>query len=141
MRYPHRALPSQTPHNYHLRPSVKRGISDNPPAHSAGEQPCENLEHDDLLELFRHDEEQGLITILLVQGTEIQIPIDDEQGVKFWVSGVVSSPHQRGSLNFKAEFPGSTFDRVFGDRHGAELTWISFGVSLLNFGKGYRQST
>jgi len=83
MSYPHRALPHQTPQNYHLRPSVKRGIFHNPHAHLTGEQPCEDLEHDDLLELFRHDEERGLSTILLVQGTDIEIPLEDEQGVTF----------------------------------------------------------
>ena len=111
MSYPQRALPRQSPHNYHLRPSVKRGIFDNPHAHLTGEQPCEDLEHDDLLELFGHDEERGLSTIRLVQGTEIEIPLEDEQGVTFLVAGVVSSPHQRGSLNFKAEFPGSALDK------------------------------
>jgi len=69
--YPDRALSRHTPHNYHLRPSVKRGIFNNPHAHLPGEQPCEDLEHDDLLELFGHDEERGLSTTLLVQGTKI----------------------------------------------------------------------
>jgi len=49
--------------------------------HLPGEQPCKDLGHHDLLELFGHDEEQGLSTILLEQGTEIEIPIEDEQGV------------------------------------------------------------
>jgi len=110
MSYPHRALPRQTPHNYQPRPSVTRGISDNPHAHLTGEQSCEDLEHDDLLELFGHDEERELSTTLLVQGPEIEIPTEDEQGVTFWVAGEVSS-HQRGSLNFKAEFPGSALDK------------------------------
>ena len=90
MRYPQGGLTHQTSHNYHLRPSVKRGISDNPHVHLTREQlehddPLEviDLEHDDLLELFGHDEKRGLSTILLVQGTEIEIPIEDEQGVTF----------------------------------------------------------
>ena len=66
---PHRVLPPQTPHNYHLRPLVKRGIFDNPYAHMPGEQPCKDLGHDNLLELFGHNEERGLSTILLKQGT------------------------------------------------------------------------
>jgi len=52
----YRTLPRQTPHNPNLRPTVKRGIFANPYAHLPGEQPCKDLEHDDLLELFRHDE-------------------------------------------------------------------------------------
>ena len=82
---PHRALPRQTPHNNHLRPSVKRGIFANPYAHLPGEQPCKDLGHDDLPELFRHDEERGLSKILLAQGTEIEIPIENEQGPEFGI--------------------------------------------------------
>jgi len=66
---PHRVLAPQTPHNYHLRPLVKQGIFDNPYAHMPGEQPCKDLGHDNLLELFGQNEERGLSTILLKQGT------------------------------------------------------------------------
>jgi len=89
---------------------VKRGIFANPYAHLPGEQPCKDLEHDDLLELFRHDEERGLSKILLEQGTEIEVPIEDEQGVTFWIAGEVSICHV-GSLDFRAEFPGSILDK------------------------------
>ena len=65
---------------------MKRGILDNPYVHLPGEQPCEDLEHNDLPELFRHDEERGLSKILLAQGTEIEIPIENEQGPEFGYS-------------------------------------------------------
>jgi len=106
----YRTLPHQTLQKPHLRPTVKRGIFNNPYAHLPGEQPCKDLEHDDFLELFGHDEELGLSKILLEQGTEIEMPIEDEQGVTFWVAGEVSSYHV-GSLDIKAEFPGSILDK------------------------------
>ena len=55
-------LPLPRPHSTHphLRPTVKRGIYDNPYAHGPGEQPCKDLEFDDLLELYGYDEERGL---------------------------------------------------------------------------------
>ena len=67
------------------------------------------MEHDDLLELFGYDEERGLSRIVLEQGTDIEIPIEDEQGVTSWIAGKVSICHE-GSLDFRAEFPGSTLD-------------------------------
>jgi hypothetical protein len=121
-------LPRQRPYstNPHLRPTVKRGIFDNPYAHLPGEQPCKDLEHDDLLELFGHDEERGLSKILLEQGTEIEVPIEDEQGVTFWIAGEVSICHV-GSLDFRAEFPGSTLDKGIWkqtrSRADMDITW------------------
>jgi len=106
----YRTLPRQTSHNPHLRPTVKRGIFDNPYAHLPGEQPCKDLKHDDLLELFGHDEERGLSEILLEQGTEIEVKTEDEEGVTFWIAGKVSICHV-GSLDFRAVFPGSILDK------------------------------
>jgi len=89
----------------HLRPTIKRGLFDNPNAHLPGEQPCKDFEQDDLLELFGYDEERGCSRIELEQGTEIDISIEDEQGVTSWILGKVSICHE-GSLDFRAEFPG-----------------------------------
>jgi len=93
----------------HLRPTIKRGLLDNPNAHLPGEQPCKDLEHDDLLELYGYDEERGCSRIELEQGTEIEISIVDELGVTTWIAGEVSTCHE-GSLDFKAVFPGSGLD-------------------------------
>jgi len=68
---------------------VKRGIFDNPYAHLPGEQPCKDLEHDDLIVLYGYDEERGLSKMLLEQGTEIEIPIEDELGVISWAAGII----------------------------------------------------
>ena len=48
-------LPLPRPHSTHphLRPTVKRGIFDNPYAHGPGEQPCKDLEYDDLMGMTR----------------------------------------------------------------------------------------
>jgi len=84
------------------------------------------LEHDDLLELFGYDEERGLSEILLEQGTEIEVPIEDEQGVTFWVAGEVLICHV-GSLNFRVKFPGSTIDKGIRkqarSRADMDITW------------------
>ena len=77
--------------NPYLRPTVDLLIFDNPHAHRPGEQPFKELEHDDLMELFGYDKERGLSKILLEQGTEIEIPIEDELGVTFWTAGIISS--------------------------------------------------
>jgi len=118
------ALPRQRPYstNPHLRPTVKRGIFDNPYAHLPGEQPCKDLEHDE----FGYDEERGLSKILLEQGTEIEIPIEDELGVISWTAGIISS-YQVGSLDFRAEFLGNTLDtgtwRQTRSRADMDVTW------------------
>jgi len=63
---------------------------------------------------------------LLEQGTEIEIPIEDELGVIVWTAGIISSC-QVGSLDFKAEFPGSTLDkgtwRQTRSRADMDITW------------------
>jgi len=61
------SLPRPRPYSTHphLRPMEKRGIFDNPYAHLPGEQPCKDLEHDDLIELYGYDEERGLTKIIL----------------------------------------------------------------------------
>jgi len=91
-----------------------------------GEQPCKESEHDDLLELFGYDEEQGFSRIVLEQGTEIEIPIEDEQGVTFWIASEVSICHE-GSLNFRAEFPSRTLDtgiwKQTRSRADMDVTW------------------
>jgi hypothetical protein len=43
------SLPRPYSTHHHLRPTVKRGLYDNPNAHLPGEQPCKDLEHDDLI--------------------------------------------------------------------------------------------
>ena len=98
-------LPRQRPYSTHphLRPTVKRGIFDNPYAHLPGGKPCKYLEHDDLVELYGYDEERGLSKILLEEGTKIEIPIEDDLGAITWVAGTISSI-QVGSLDFQAEF-------------------------------------
>ena len=73
-------LPRQRPFSTHthLRPTVKRGLFDDPYAHLPGDQPCKDLEHDDLVVFYRYDEERGLSKIVLVKGTKIEIPLEDE---------------------------------------------------------------
>jgi len=121
-------LPLQRPYSTHpqFRPTIKRGLFDNPNAHLPGEQPCKDLEHDDLLELFGYDEERGCSRIELEQGTEIEIPIEDEQGVTSWIAGEVSICHE-GSLDFRAEFPGSILEtgvwRQTRSRADMDVTW------------------
>ena len=105
---------------------MKRGIFDNPYAHLPGEQPCKDLEHNDLMELYGYDEERGLSKIMLEQGTEIEIPIEDELGAITWVAGMISSI-QMGSLDFQAEFLGSAIDagtwRQTRSRAEMDVTW------------------
>jgi len=81
--YLHHPRPYST--HPHLRPTVKREILDNPYAHLPGEQPCKDLEYDDLMELYGYDEERGLSEIILEKGTEIEIAIEDELGAISWV--------------------------------------------------------
>jgi len=80
-------LPRPDSTHPHLRPTVKRGLFDNPYAHWPGEQPCKDLEYDDLMELYGYDEERGLSLITLEKGTKIEIPIEDEYGAKTWIAG------------------------------------------------------
>ena len=60
-------LPPRRPHSSHseFRPTVKRGLFDDPNAHLPGELPCKDLEYDDLVELYGYDEERGLSELIL----------------------------------------------------------------------------
>ena len=60
-------LPHQRPFSTHLefRPTVKRGLFDDPNVHLPGELPCKDLEYDDLVELYGYDEERGLSALVL----------------------------------------------------------------------------
>jgi len=122
------SLPCPRPYSTHphLRPTVKRGIFDNPYAHLPGEQPCKDLEHDDLMALYGYDEERGLSQIILENGTKIEIPIEDEQGAITWIAGVITSI-QEGSLDFQVIFRGSAIDsgtwRQTRNRAEMEATW------------------
>jgi len=110
----------------HLRPTVKRGLYDNPNAHLPGEQPCTDLEYDNLMELYGYDEERGLSEIILEKGTEIEIPIEDELGAITWIEGRISSI-QAGSLEFQTCFRGSRIDSgtwiQTRNRAEMEVTW------------------
>jgi len=111
--------------NYsHLRPTVKKEISY---PHEPGNplQPGD-LEYDDLLELYGYDEERGLSIVILEEGTEIEIAIEDELGAITWIPGRVTSI-QQGSLEFQASFKGcginaGTWTRTR-DRADMEATW------------------
>jgi len=122
-------LPRQRPYSTHphLRPTIKRMLFEN-----------SDLEHDDLLELYGYDEERGCSRIELEQCTEIEIPIEDEQGVTTWIAGEVSIYHE-GSLDFRVVFPGSSLDT--GVWSLTEMTWMSPGVLPLHCGKDTRQHT
>ena len=80
-------LPRPRPYSTHphLRPTVKRGILDNPYGHLPGEQPCKDLEYNDLMELYGYDEERGLSETILEKGTKIEIAIEDELGAITWI--------------------------------------------------------
>ena len=73
-------LPRRRMHSTHpeFRPTVKRGLFDDP--HVPGEPPDKDLEYDDLVELYGYDEERGLSTLVLEEGTKIEIPLKDEYG-------------------------------------------------------------
>jgi len=105
---------------------VKRGLFDDPYAHLPGEQPCKDLEYEDLVELYGYDEERGLSQLVLEKGTEIEIPLEDEYGAITWVAGMVTST-QRGTLDFQVKFPGSAIDSgtrtQTRSRAEMEVTW------------------
>ena len=105
---------------------MKRGLFDDPYAHLPGEQPCKDLEHDDLVELYGYDEERGLSKIVIKKGTEIEIPLEDEYGAITWIAGRVTST-QSGTLDLQVTFPGSVIDSAPGHRHEAEPKWKSHG--------------
>jgi len=70
-----------------------------------GEPHENNLGYVDLVELFRYDEERGLLELVLVKGTMIELPFQNEYGERTWIQGRVSSTTV-GSLNFKFRFLG-----------------------------------
>ena len=74
----------------HLRPTVKKERLSFP--HEPG-NPLKpgDLEFDDLLELYGHDEERGLTEIILENGTEIEIATEDELGPTAWKPGKIIS--------------------------------------------------
>ena len=78
------------------------------------------------MELYGYDEERGISKIILKKDTKIEIPIEDEQGVKTWIAGVITSI-QAGSLDFQVKFRGSRIDsgtwRQTRNRAEMEVTW------------------
>jgi len=100
-------LPRQRPYTTYpeFRPTVKRGIYDNPYARVSGEPPDKDLEYDNLVELYGYDEERGLSELVLVKGTMIEVPFKNEYGEPIWVKGRVSSTTE-GSLKFKFRIQG-----------------------------------
>jgi len=104
-------LPLQRPQSSHpeFRPTVQRGLVDDPNEQPPGEQSDEDLDYDDLVELYGYDEERGLRALVLEKLTEIEIPLKDEYGAITWVDGTVTST-TKGSLEFKVTFPGSPID-------------------------------
>jgi len=101
-------LPRQRPYSTHpeFRPTVKRGLYDDPNARVPGEPPDKDLEYDDLVELYGYDEERGLIGELVL---EKGIPLKDDYEAVTWVDGMVTATTE-GSLNFKVVFQGCEID-------------------------------
>ena len=60
-------LPRRRPFSTHpeFRPTVKRGLYDDPNVHVPGEPPDKDLDYDDLVELYGYDEDRGLTTLVL----------------------------------------------------------------------------
>jgi len=104
-------LPRRRPHSSHpeFRPTDKRGLFDDPNAHMPGEPPDKDLEYDDLVELYRYDEERGLSELTLKKGIKVEIPLENEYGTTTWIAGTVTST-KTGSLDFQVIFPGSAID-------------------------------
>jgi len=108
-----------------VRPTVEKGILRYPHETGNTTKP-DDLEFDDLLELYGYDEARGLTEIILEEGTEIEIAIEDELGEITWVPGMVTST-QQGSLEFLASFKGcginaGTWSRTR-NRAEMEATW------------------
>jgi hypothetical protein len=91
-----------------------------------GEPPENDLEYDDLVELYGYDEERGLSELVLVKGAMIEIPFRNEYGEPTWMKGRVSSTTE-GSLKFKFRFLGSDMDHEnwaqIRSRADMESTW------------------
>jgi len=108
-----------------LRPTVKRGIYDDPYAHVPGEPPDKDLGYSDLVELFGYDEERGLLELVLVTGTMIELPSQSESGEHIWIMGRVSSTTV-GSMEFKFRFLGKLDQEKWAQtrsRADMEITW------------------
>jgi len=104
-------MPRQRPFSTHseFRPTIKRGLYDDPNAHRPGEPPDTDLEYDDLVELYGYDEDRGLDELVLEKGDLIKIPLKDEYDAVTWKDGMVTST-TKGSLNFQVVFPGCEID-------------------------------
>ena len=70
-----------------------------------GEPHENNLGYVDLVELYGYDEERGLLKLVLVEGTMIEVSFPNEYGEPLWVEARVSSTTV-GSLYFKFRFLG-----------------------------------
>jgi len=101
-----------------LRPTVKM---------CRGEPHENNLGYVDLVELFGYDEERGLLELVLVKGTMIEVPLKDEHGANTFVKGRVSSTIE-GSLQFKVRLLGD-MDHEKWVQTRSELIWKALGDS------------
>jgi len=104
---------------------VKRGRYDYPYAHKPGELPDKDLEYSDLIELFGYDEARGPSELVLVKGTKIELPFENEYGKHTWIKGRVSSTTV-GSLKFKFIFLGDPDHDNWAQtrsRADMEITW------------------
>jgi hypothetical protein len=70
-----------------------------------GEPHENNLGYAELVELYGYDEDRGLLKLVLVEGTMIEVPFKNEYGEPIWVKGRVSSTTE-GSLKFKFKILG-----------------------------------
>jgi len=120
-------IPRPRPFSTHpqLRPTVKKEILSYPHLPGNPLQPGD-LEYDDLLELYGYDEERGLSEIILEEGTEIEIAIEDELGAITWIPGRVTWI-KKGSLEFQASFEGCRINSGIWSRSWnraeMEVTW------------------
>jgi len=108
-----------------LRPTVKRGIYDDPYAHVPGEPPDKDLGYSDLVELYGYAEERGPLELVLVKGTMIELPFASEYGEHTWIKGRVSST-TAGSLKFRFIFLGDPDHDNWAQtrsRADMEITW------------------
>ena len=120
-------LPRQRVHTTYpeFRPTVKRGIHDDPYAHVPGEPPDKDLGYSDLVELFGYDEGRGLLELVLVKGTMIELPFQSKSGEHTWIMGRVSSTTV-GSMEFKFRFLGELDQENWAQtrsRADMEITW------------------
>jgi len=88
-----------------FRPTFTRGLYDDPNAQGPGEPQDEDLEYDDLVELYGYDEGRGLEELVLEEGDLIRIPLKDEYDAVTWMNGMVTSSI-KGFSTFQVVFPG-----------------------------------